>query len=89
MKRKRIIFIGIVVAAVGTLLGNFVWSQGSDLSPLSGLTKLRTLTLYNGYLMTDLSPLSQLTNLQTLTIYGHIDDLDYSPVSHVPNLILG
>lgn len=34
MKRKRIIFIGIVVAAVGTLLGNFVWSQGSDLSPL-------------------------------------------------------
>ena len=60
----------------------------SDLSPLSGLTKLRTLTLYNGYLMTDLSPLSQLTNLQTLTIYGHADDLDYSPVSHVPNLIL-
>ena len=34
MKRKRIIFIAIVVAAVGTLLGNFVWSQGSDLSPL-------------------------------------------------------
>ncbi len=60
----------------------------SDLSPFRSLKNLRSLTLYNGYLMTDLSPLSELPNLQTLTIYGHSEQLDYSSLDHVPILNL-
>ena len=58
----------------------------SDLSPLSGLTKLRSLTIYNGASIEDLSPLAGLTGLKSLTIRGARHELDTSAVSQVSQI---
>ena len=61
-----------------------------DLSPLSGLTGLETLTVdSNNYdvPVTDLSPLGSLSSLTELTVIGAVErDTDRSPVAHVPQL---
>jgi len=60
-------------------------NQISDLSPLSGLTSLKVLFLYDNKRVSDLSPLSKLTNLTNLSIYDNrISDL--SPLSGLTNL---
>ena len=69
---------------------------GGDLSALSGLTELRTLTIShydrnaerydNREVIRDLSPLAGLTKLSSLDISGAAANIDTSPVSYVSNL---
>ena len=66
---------------------------GGDLSALSGLTELRTVSIYHfdqdytNYdqrtLIRDLNPLAGLSNLNSLTVSGAADGIDTSPVSHI------
>lgn len=59
----------------------------NDLTPLSGLTALRTLQIQsNGGPAFSLSPLSGLTKLQELQINGEITDGDLSPLSGLTEL---
>ena len=72
----------------------------TDLSPLSGLTNLRTLYLdvygqYDDPPLTDISALGNLASLQSLTLQtlsiyegGEQRITDLSPVSHVPNVTI-
>ena len=69
---------------------------GGDLSALSSLTELRSLSIshydrnYDRYenrvLIQDLSPLAELAHLNSLTIYGTAEGIDTSPVAHIPDL---
>ena len=69
---------------------------GGDLSALSGLEQLRSLSIYhydrnydryeNRVMIRDLSPLSGLKNLNSLTINGTISGIDTSPVAHVADV---
>jgi len=60
-------------------------NQISDLTPLSGLTSLTVLFLYDNKRISDLTPLSKLTNLTNLSLYDNrISDL--SPLSNLTNL---
>ncbi len=62
---------------------------GNDLTPLSGLTQLRSLRLYLGNYrnpVQSLEPLRNLTNLTELTVSNTADGIDTSPVAHVPSL---
>ena len=58
----------------------------SDLTPLSGLKKLRSLTIQNGASIQDLSPLAGLPELMSLTIRGAGRQLDTSALTQVPNI---
>ena len=61
----------------------------NDLSPLSNLTELRTLSLYVGNYdnpIQSLEPLGSLTNLTSLTVSDTVEGIDTSPVAHVPSL---
>ena len=53
-----------------------------DLTPLKGLTNLRSLELYLANIR-DLSPLAALPNLQSVNIVGP-ENLDVTPLAHVP-----
>lgn len=64
-------------------------SRVVDISPLSGLTGLRTLTLYTynyDHPITSLEPLRSLTNLSSLTVSGSQYISDWSPVEHVASV---
>ena len=64
---------------------NLSGNQISDLTPLSGLKKLKVLFLYDNKRISDLSPLSSLKNLTDLGLYDNrISDL--SPLSNLTNL---
>ncbi len=56
----------------------------SDISPLSGLTKMYSLTLSNNHI-SDISPLAGLTNLKWVYLGGN-QISDISPLSGLPNL---
>ena len=61
----------------------------NDLTPLSGLTELRSLRLYVGNYrnpIQSLEPLRNLTNLTDLTVSNTADNIDTSPVAHVASL---
>ena len=61
----------------------------NDLTPLSGLTELRSLSLYVGSYdnpIRSLEPLRNLTNLTELTVSNTVDNIDTSPVAHVASL---
>lgn len=70
--------------------------KGGDLSALSSLTELRTLTVshydrnYDRYdsreVIRNLSPLAGLSKLNSLRINGAADGIDTSPVAHVADL---
>jgi len=61
-------------------------NQISDLTPLSGLTSLTVLFLYDNKRISDLKPLSKLTKLTNLSLYDNrISDL--SPLSNLTNLV--
>ena len=68
---------------------NLTWNDISDISPLAGLTNLKTLYLNpdQGYFKfhIDLSPLAGLTNLETLWIPNYIIS-DLSPLSSLTKL---
>jgi hypothetical protein len=53
----------------------------SDLTPLSGLSKLGTLWLRDCDTVTDLTPLADLSNLEYLHIEGIAPDTDISPLA--------
>jgi Leucine-rich repeat (LRR) protein len=53
----------------------------TDLSPLSGLTKLTSLTFHYGQQVTDLSPLSGLTEMEHLDLWMSDKITDFSPLS--------
>jgi Leucine-rich repeat (LRR) protein len=55
-----------------------------DIVPLSKMTKLTNLSLYNNYI-TDITPLSGLKNLQTLTLLGN-QIKDIAPLSGLTKL---
>ena len=60
-------------------------NQISDLSPLSGLTGLKQLSLYDNTRISNLTPLSNLKNLTRLSLYyNQISDL--TPLSNLTNL---
>ena len=65
---------------------NFWDNRITDLSPLSGLTKLTSLILsYNGFNITDISPLAGLANLTELGLfYTNVSDI--SPLASLTNL---
>ena len=65
---------------------NFWDNRITDLSPLSGLTKLTSLKLsYNGFNITDISPLAGLANLTELGLfYTNVSDI--SPLASLTNL---
>ena len=54
-----------------------------DLSALSGLKNLMSLTVFNGGQPLDLTPLAQLTNLQALTLRNN-QIVDVSALSGAP-----
>ncbi len=56
------------------------WSSINDLTPLSNLTKLEVLFLYQNYLLSDISPLSGLTNLKSLNLF-------YTPITDIAALV--
>ena len=56
----------------------------SDLSPLAGLSNLKTLSLTMPR-VTDLSPLSGLAGLEKAEIQGG-EIADWSPLAHVPDV---
>lgn len=57
-----------------------------DLSPVSGMSQLMSLTVFGGKQLTDLSPLANLTHLQALTLNNNAIS-DVSPLSGLTNLI--
>ena len=62
-----------------------------DISPLSGLTRLRKLELYEDYI-TDLSPLRNMGRLEELDLNGNGNVMDLTPLSgltSLKNLYLG
>ena len=62
------------------------WGNYSDLSPLSGMTRLKSLSLGGASKVTDLSPLTDLTALESLAIDGAFWVKDPSPLSALTGL---
>ena len=65
------------------LSGNLI----TDISPISGLTKLTTLFLVGGAEIQDISPIGSLTNLTDLAIGGH-NIADITPLANLTKLEL-
>lgn len=60
----------------------------SDLSGLSGMSRLKSLVLTGNMEISDLSPLAELTNLQTLEVPGSSENvgIDLTPLAGLTNL---
>ena len=67
-------------------LDNFRGMGIGDLSPLTQLTNLSSLSLSRFEHVSDLSPLAQLTNLSSLSLSGFGQVSDLSPLAQLPNL---